>query len=765
MTTPLDINLLAVARYAGKDYPDLLSLHIAEVPRRPARGRSSDRLILYFVMSGSAILPPGKRGQVLADLAELYYRTSGSVTSAMRAVAEDLNRLLLERNLRSASQGRQGMGVLAQVVLREQQLYLAQSGPVQGFLIASEKTEHFFDPDMADRSLGQGRATPIQYVQANLKPNDTLLLAAQPDPDWDVENLAGVYGQGPESLRRRLFSRSMVDLNAVLLQANPGKGKIYPARFATIASAATAAGTAAALDNAQAPVDVGAGTTAEADVVDGQPAGATAPVETDLQPVDSVVQEPYKPLPDLDSDGPSLSEQSLASNEVPSSAGKTRIGFAALWGLLIAVLSPLARALHWLLRGFRTFFGRILPDKPFTAIPSSVMAFVALAVPVVVVSVAGYFYYRLGRVTQYDVFYTKAQQMAIEASAQTDVNERRTSWSAVLVTLEQAEAYSDPADLAELEALKELATIELDELDFVRRVDYQPAVIGGLGEAVKVIRLVVSDSDLYMLDGNSGSVLRARPTARGFELDPSFQCGPDVIPGVTLSEPIMDMDAWPAGYEPEASILAIDSVGNLLFCGPDQPPLIEILKEPPSVVWENLVGFTLDLGDLYVLDPASNAVWIYWKSSFSDEPRLFFDTEIPFMQDVVDLAVNSDELYLLHEDGSLTLCYFSGLGVSPTRCSDPDYVDLRLEAENEPLEPPNPFTHVFFKPPPDPSLYLLEPVRHAVYHFSLRNLAFQRQYLPQESLSSDPATAFTIDGLKRNIFLAIDNKVFYGILP
>ena len=81
------------------------------------------------------------------------------------------------------------------------------------------------------------------------------------------------------------------------------------------------------------------------------------------------------------------------------------------------------------------------------------------------------------------------------------------------------------------------------------------------------------------------------------------------------------------------------------------------------------------------------------------------------------------------------------------------------------LAPPSPFTQILYSPPPDPSLFLLEPTRHAIYHFSLRNLAFQRQFLPENDLSSKPATAFTVDSVKLHIFLAIDNEVYYAAMP
>jgi hypothetical protein len=71
MSETFDLNLLPVARLAGGDHPELLGLHFAEAPRRPARGRDGDRLILYLVVAGNAPLPPAQR-TVPAHLAKLY---------------------------------------------------------------------------------------------------------------------------------------------------------------------------------------------------------------------------------------------------------------------------------------------------------------------------------------------------------------------------------------------------------------------------------------------------------------------------------------------------------------------------------------------------------------------------------------------------------------------------------------------------------------------------------------------------------------------
>jgi hypothetical protein len=304
----------------------------------------------------------------------------------------------------------------------------------------------------------------------------------------------------------------------------------------------------------------------------------------------------------------------------------------------------------------------------------------------------------------------------------------------------------------------------LDELDLIRRVNYQPAIVGGLPASVVVTRVIVSEGDLYLLDGENGNVLRAQNTEQGYEIDPEFKCGPDAA-GTSNVGPLIDVVPWSAGYDPAANVLALDSGGNVLYCQEGEDPFLGKLTSPPSDAWGNIVVFTLDLGDSYVLDLPSNGVWVYWRSFFGEEPTLFFDQEIPYLQDVIDMAVNRDDLYLLHVDGHLSFCVYSGFQEALTRCTEPSYVDFRPGHENTPMVPPPAFNQVLVTQPPDPSLYLLEGGNQAIYHFSLRNLAFQQQYLPESPLSAGDATAYTVDPVQRTLYLAVGNQVFHGTIP
>lgn len=775
----LDLNILPFARYAGQEYPDLMGLHVAEPPRSAARGRAVDRLVLYLVMTGNAPLSPAKQAQLLESLAKLYFATSGTATSAMRTVAEQLNTLLLNRNLRIANSGQQGMGILTQVVIREDaasstaQVYLAHSGPNHAYLIASDGTQHFFDDELESTGLGQGRVAPVAYHQASLHANDSLILAVQPSADWNVAALSSLHGQGPESIRRRMFLPAEGDLNALLIQARPGKGKFYILRSdlsqrsdldrSSKPSAAEEQPSQAVIspEYEQKGEGLSAPPLSQPSFAEGL-SGDDASLASALADRPAAMAAPEK-MPGVDllpAENLAPGATAPAGAAVQKTAARRKFGLAPLWKVLVMIGTPLAIVFQRLGRLLRTGLARMLPVDPFKAIPNSVMLFVAFVVPVVIGTLASTVYFELGRDAQYEVLFTRAKQMAAQAAGQSDLLVQRADWEATLGLLEQVEARKSTP---ESQALRAQAIKALDELDLVRRLDFLPA-LAGLPASVNITRLVASDVDLYLLDETSGSVFHARMTIRGFELDPSFECGPSVG-GVLQTGPVIDIVAWPTGFTPAASLLAMDAGGNALYCQPNQYPIVEKMSPPPNALMENLRGFALGGSDLYVLDPFSNAVWMYRHSNLDEQPSLYFDEEIPFMSDMIDLTVNNGELYLLHGDGHLTLCTPGVAGVAPARCSDPKYVDSRLGRENTPLISSSAFVQVLVTEPPDPSLYLLEAGSQAIYHFSLRNLVFQRQYLPPSNLSTLSATAFAVNPVRQLIFLAIGNQVYYASLP
>jgi hypothetical protein len=400
---------------------------------------------------------------------------------------------------------------------------------------------------------------------------------------------------------------------------------------------------------------------------------------------------------------------------------------------------------------------RLLPDEGMLNLSTRTLTFIAIAVPLVVSVIGGMVYIERGQTAQYQRYYDLAVDEASLALEKTDPIEQRVAWQTVLDHLDEAEIYGPTP---ESQSLRQQAQGSLDLLDGVERLAFQPALLSKLDKEIRIKRMATNGGDLYLLNGVQGNVIRAVLTGGGYQIDLQFVCGP-VDSGSAVVGPLVDIVPLPRGEASGATVMGVDASGTLILCIPGEQPLIQPVN-PPGINFGEIRAFDFNGGDLYDLDPPQNAVWIYRRRETVNPPRLFFGEEIPHMQNVIDLTVNDDDLYLLHADGHQSLCTYQP--DSATRCEDPiEYVDLRPGRSGGPVIPDALFNQIQFAPPPDPSLYILEPVTHAIYHLSLR-LVLQRQYQPSEPLAENPATAFTISD-NRLLFLAVDNEVFYAALP
>ncbi|MEJ2711390.1 MAG: hypothetical protein P8074_27530 [Anaerolineales bacterium] len=793
MSNSMDITLLPIFRSVGKDQTELPGLYIAEPPRRAARSRRSDHLILYLSLTGNDPISTGKQEQILSRLGHTFFKTSGSVTSALRTVAETLNKFLLDRNVKSASSGRQTIGLLTLVAVRSEQFFMAQSGPVHAFWITAGEIQHLFDPQLSGRGLGLSRTTPIRYFQASMKPGDT-----------------GAHGQRLESLHRRLLHRSDTELNALLLQTQPGSGNVHlhrpvvtpgaapeerasegqlvveesgrtwelPEELAPSEAPQLVLG-ASAQDQEQAELDIPQEIDSGEEPEDtGLPNSGSA--QFSAQPTEEVVVSespvirPVRPLSDpvpsaeavgTDQTSPAVIFESKEIAE-PVARAPRRISFRPVVKALGVVVGAVATTVTWFLGGVSTLLRRMLPDEAMFSIPTTTMAFIAVAVPLVVVAIATMVYFQRGRAAQYDAYYNQAVVAAQQAAAQDDIQVRREVWNEILTYLDAAENYRVTAESRQLRA--EIQS-RLDDLELIKRVDFQPAIVGGLPDSVQVSRMILSDGELFLLDAASGNVLRTRiTTSQDYDLERSFQCGPEYAGGYGV-EKLIDVAPAPLGNSAGALVFAMDKNGSLLSCFPGDAPAPQTLTRPATAPnWGNLVAFTVDqdTGDIYVLDPLDQAVWVYWGGDVSVDPEFFFGEEVPMMEDMIDLTVDKGDLYLLHADGHTTMCTYSTWDVSPTRCVEPmPYVDSRPGKEGQSLEVDQAFLQVLSTQPPDPSLYLLQPQTQAIYHFSLRTLNYHRQFMPHELLAGKPASAMAVNQLERMLFLAVDNQVFRASMP
>jgi len=411
---------------------------------------------------------------------------------------------------------------------------------------------------------------------------------------------------------------------------------------------------------------------------------------------------------------------------------------------------------------------RLIPGRPEqnASLPTSFLLFIAVAVPLAVVAISLTVYFQSGASEQYQIYFQQAQEFAVQAPGLTDPTQRRNAWSQTIYWIDKAEGYKQTADSR---ALRAQAQQMLDSMDGITRLDLQQALPGGFSNSVDIVHMAASGDDVYLLDSTMGRVLRMFMTGTGYEVDPQFSCGPGQSGSLIISN-LVDLATLPPGNSFGATVLAIDSTGNLLYCIPGSPPVSAALP-PPDKSFSAISTFSMDEGDLYVLDIQNNSVWIYSGQNlgFGDRPTQFFDNPIPHLSDVIDMAENAGDLYLLHEDGTITLCMYKSASFASTRCQDPaKYGDQRPGHSGQILKFQGAhFTQMETTQPPDSSLYILDTSGQAIYHFSLR-LNLQTLLRPEAgadtSLPSGPPSAFTITSDRVALF-AYGNQVYSANLP
>jgi hypothetical protein len=298
----------------------------------------------------------------------------------------------------------------------------------------------------------------------------------------------------------------------------------------------------------------------------------------------------------------------------------------------------------------------------------------------------------------------------------------RRAWDSTLYYLDLADSYQVTKDSINL---RQEAQTALDNLDGIVRLDFRPAIYGGLSHTAQISRMAATNTDLYLLDSSHGSVMRAALGSQGYEIDTSFVCGPGLYDATSVGN-LIDIEALQMSNIYNARVMAIDASGTLLYCGFNMKPVAMPLS-PPPLGWQGISAFTLDMDgkNLYVLDPTGNAVWVYQGDygNFTNPPTMFFGQQVPQnMSTSIDLAANDSDLYLLFADGHVSACPASHLEVVPLRCTDPvTFVDNRPERQPGPRITDAIFNQMTFSAAPDPLLYLLEPLTRAIYYFSPRS--------------------------------------------
>ena len=195
----------------------------ANIPRRAARGRQEDSLLIFLSQQSGEPFEEGQLRKWLENASVSFYKSSGSVTSAMRAAAFSLNASLAEKNLSLPPEHIPVSAQLSLGVIHHETLFLAQAGLSQVVLAKPGSRAFFFDADLEPRGLGLTQVPRLRFFQQKLDEGDVILFSTQ----FPVAFLAGSGGSAQPEL-----SLLLAELNACqplpaevgLALARPGEG-------------------------------------------------------------------------------------------------------------------------------------------------------------------------------------------------------------------------------------------------------------------------------------------------------------------------------------------------------------------------------------------------------------------------------------------------------------------------------------------------------------------------------------------------------------
>ncbi|HEY9076771.1 MAG TPA: hypothetical protein VIO61_09560 [Anaerolineaceae bacterium] len=299
----LDLVVFPIQIENGQEAAELPGLVVATAPRRgTARLRTADRLVMLLTQAGNGNLTSIELQEYLQQAGEAYFRSSGAVTAGLRSAIQNLNEVLLERNVRRNRDGIRTYALLNMVVFHGDMVYLAHSGATHTLYCGENELRDFFDDQGSGRGLGLGRMISPRFYQSRVVDGDCFILAPEILPDWTSLDPNMVRKSTLDHLRKRLIGDNPPDdYSAGVVKLQAGKGSIHLLRPRLSSSPKVeSTSTKIALDH---PVPVPVPETVDVSpVIQDQQYPETTPVQA--VPVqeqeDAVVPQVDEPLPDAD---------------------------------------------------------------------------------------------------------------------------------------------------------------------------------------------------------------------------------------------------------------------------------------------------------------------------------------------------------------------------------------------------------------------------------------------------------------------------------
>jgi hypothetical protein len=725
-TTVGQVAMVGGARY---DLPG--GILIEEPTSRFASGRDRGSLYVLLEISGQATGREVLTEEMLELVRDVYYGQRGSVTAGLQKAIREINNSLLEEN-RTSLPGEQRAAGITCVVLRNDDLFIAQAGPAALFLAQDRQVTRYPDlspwldivsPEDVDATPLGGRCdVHVDLFHAQVHRGDVALLV-------DAGLAAAL---SPQDWPPILASPSASDVLSNLVAAS--RGNDLSALVVRLEE--------------EAP-----------DELAPRPFSAQSAPQPPAQPVWDTVSE------------------WLAGLEL---GAWLKTAGAAVLAALVALGSLLA-----------TLLRRMMPErsdlKPATSRPDDrgrprqarardrqkkrakgraysdliqkLLIVAAIAIPIVVAVIVAVVVIQRGQ----------EQRAAVD-----------TLWENAKLSWQQAQAASDPADIrlylmeaqdyleeylarrpenADAVELESKIQARLDEINQVRRISW----VGELKTypaGADLTRVVVEGIHVFVMDRNAGRVYH-------HQLDEFQQAlRPDTADNVLVSKgqqvsgvlvgDLVDMVWVPAGEgRQKANLVILESSGSLLQYDPATRELAP-LQVAATELWQfpTLVGSYY--GRFYVLDSTANKIWRYTptQDGYSEPPDDWLQAEVDLLG-VVDMAIGNS-IYLLYADGR----------IRKLSAGEPDAFDIS-DWDTPPQDP----SSIFTKPPEDTQWVYVADRGNARIVQCAKDGKFKRQLKLADSETSevqDPlagATSLFIDEIGGHAFFTSGPTLYMVILP
>jgi len=757
----IDIHLSSLNRSAGQIQPDLPGLFAATPPKRTARGRDRDALVILLSPIGTDdALSSNRIADLLNAAAERFYKSAGSITSALTEAADFLNGYFLDINKNLYPNKPPCTAGLNILVIRGDLFFNASAGQ-SGCLIAHpDGVERFGMEAVSPAGLGVGRSVQLRFAQSTLLPGDLILFSPSIPVGWNEATLPQTLGLGFEDMYKGLVREGGQDVLAGIIRITPGKGQLIRHRMSPASpQPVPAAIAAAAVPGSQVT----------------PPGQSAAPGVATPQPViDRETTLPAKDKKSIAKKGLAITAGIKASwekfnNQRPAWMKKAEVKAANAW---VEGEPQRQKAAS----GLRLFLARMLPGitEKSPVIPQSTMLFAAIAIPIVVVAMGITIYLRSGRGEQHVINLEVAQYYAGLASKEKTRELQTEYWTQADEWLKKAESYGATDESS---ALRAQVAAAMDSLKGISRLAMIPALSSSIPKTSRISRVVTRDQDVYLLDAPTGRVSRVtRRNSETYQVDFAFNCGPGGFIGK-----LVDIAALPPnniqvqpGVSGGASIIGVDEYGNAVYCAPKANPTSKPLPRP-KVNWSRIKAITLNDGVLYVLDSGSGRVWRFRSGEkdrsfeYSQSPSQFFDLAAQNNgSEYVDLAVSTDDLFLLLKNNMMMHCVYSRVDFKESTCTNPAvYEDMRSGSPQAlPLNGLS-FSQLSFTELPDSALHILDKDLPSLYKFGVQlNLyrVLQIGAAQGYDLPRSKPTAFTVSP-EQVVFLVYGDELYYARMP